>query len=126
MRYCRRNCSRNSCLERHEPGSRTRDAYVLWRNVFVVLDPDLKQAMDVVRCMRAAPCEARRAFVRNPRPVIAEAIGGDAGDAGDALAASLFVETQQYSERVLGRGVWERPALPCCRTIPGSGCPKAL
>ena len=109
--------------ERYERSGRTHNAYVLGRNVFVVLDPDLKQALDVVRKMRSAPREARRAFVRNPRPALSEALGGEAGD---AVAASLFVETQQYSERVLGLGVWERPALPWLQNKAGQWLPEGF
>jgi hypothetical protein len=109
--------------ERYEASGRTHNAYVLGRNVFVVLDPDLKQALDVVRKMRSAPREARRAFIRNPRPVLSEALGGEAAD---AIAASLFVETQQYSERVLGLGVWERPALPWLQNKSGQWLPEGF
>ncbi|MCV0394849.1 MAG: DEAD/DEAH box helicase [Rhizobiaceae bacterium] len=109
-------------LERYEASARTRDAYVLGRNVFVVLDPELKQALDVVRRMRAAPVEARRAFIRNPRPAIAQALG----DAGEALAASLFIETQQYSERILGLGVWEKPTLPWLQSKAGQWLPESF
>lgn len=109
-------------LERYEAGARTRDAYVLGRNVFVVLAPELKEALDVVRRMRAAPAEARRAFVRNPRSAIAQALG----DGGEALTASLFVETQQYSERVLGLGVWQKPTLPWLQSKAGQWLPESF
>lgn len=109
--------------ERYEASGRTHNAYVLGRNVFVVLDPDLKQALDVVRRMRSASREARRAFIRNPRPALSEALGGEAAD---AVAASLFVETQQYSERVLGLGVWERPALPWLQNKAGQWLPEGF
>ncbi|WP_247413531.1 DEAD/DEAH box helicase [Bradyrhizobium sp. 176] len=95
--------------ERFSTSANTRDAYVLGRNTYVVIDPDLKVGLDVVRRMRRAPIEARRAFIRNPRPIIAEALGRD--DA-DAAAVSLFVETKQYSDRVLGLGIWDPPKLP--------------
>lgn len=88
---------------------RSRDAYVLARNTYLVLDPDLQLALDVVRRKRAAPVDHRRAFVRNPRPAIAEALS-DAGR--DTPAVGLFVETVQYSERVLGLGAWEPPQIP--------------
>ena len=51
----------------------------------------------------------RRTFLRNPRPAIATALGRD--DA-DLAAIGLFVETKQYSERVLGLGIWDPPKLP--------------
>ncbi|TKB20422.1 MAG: DEAD/DEAH box helicase [Mesorhizobium sp.] len=109
--------------ERYESSGRTHNAYVLGRNVFVVLDPDLRQALDVVRKMRSAPREARRAFIRNPRPALSEALGREEAD---AVAAALFVETQQYSERVLGLGVWERPALPWLQNKAGQWLPEGF
>ncbi|MFT3937634.1 hypothetical protein [Rhodopseudomonas sp.] len=95
--------------ERFGTSSPTRDAYVLARNTFVVLDPDLKVALDVVRRTRSASPEARREFLRNPRPAIAAALGREDSD---LAAVGLFVETKQYSERVLGLGVWDPPKLP--------------
>jgi hypothetical protein len=81
--------------------SRTRDAYVLGSNTFVVIDPGLKIALDVVRAKRRAPVGEKRAFIRNPRPTIVDALSA----AGQG-AASLFIETKQYSDRVEGLGVW--------------------
>jgi hypothetical protein len=81
--------------------ARAHDAYVLGRNTYVVLDPGLKTALDVVRAKRKAPPEERRAFLRNPRPVIAEALAVAGQD-----TTSLFIETTQYSDRVEGLGVW--------------------
>ena len=50
---------------------------------------------------RKAPPEERRAFLRNPRPAIAEALAVEGQD-----TTSLFIETTQYSDRVEGLGVW--------------------
>jgi superfamily II DNA or RNA helicase len=80
----------------------TRDAYVLGRNTYVVLERELKAALDVVRQKRRVPAEERRAFLRNPRLAIGEALSAAGLD-----ATSLFIETQQYSDRVEGIGVWE-------------------
>ena len=81
--------------------ARAHDAYVLGRNTYVVLDPGLKTALDVVRAKRKAPPEESRAFLRNPRPAIAEALAVAGQD-----TTSLFIETTQYSDRVEGLGVW--------------------
>ena len=81
--------------------ARTHDAYVLGRNTYVVLDPGLKTALDVVHSRRKASPEERRAFLRNPRSAIAEALSAAGQD-----ATSLFIETAQYSDRVEGLGVW--------------------
>lgn len=100
--------------------SRSRDAYVLDRNVFLVLDPSLKTALDVIRRKRAAPKAERTAFLKNPRAEIAAAIGDESGE----TALSLLVETWQYSERVLGLGVWEPPAIPWLMTKSGQWLPE--
>ena len=81
--------------------ARVHDAYVLGRNTYVVLEPGLKTALDVVRAKRKAPSDERRAFLRNPRSAIAEALVAAGQD-----TTSLFIETTQYSDRVEGLGVW--------------------
>jgi superfamily II DNA or RNA helicase len=109
--------------ERFGSSDRTRDAYVLARNTFVILDPDLKVALDVVRKMRKASPEDRRNFLRNPRPAISAALGRD--DA-DLAAVDLFVETKQYSERVLGLGIWDPPKLPWVQKKAGQWAPETF
>ncbi|AMS40140.1 DEAD/DEAH box helicase [Aminobacter aminovorans] len=99
---------------------KSRDAYVLDRNVFLVLDPSLKTALDVIRRKRAAPKAERIAFLKNPRAEIAQALGDESGE----TALSLLVETWQYSERVLGLGVWEPPAIPWLKTKSGQWLPE--
>ncbi|MBB4015712.1 MULTISPECIES: DEAD/DEAH box helicase [Chelatococcus] len=100
--------------------AQSRDAYVLDRNTYLVLDPSLKIALDVVRKKRAAPKAERIAFLKNPRADIAEAIG----DKSHEAAMSLLVETWQYSERVLGLGVWEPPPLPWLKNKAGQWLPE--
>lgn len=103
------------------PGeTQSRDAYVLARNTFLVLDPSLKAALDVIRRKRAAPKEERIAFLKNPRAAIAEAIGDDSGEA----AFSLLVETWQYSARVLGLAIWEPPQIPWLKNEGGQWLPE--
>lgn len=98
----------------------SRDAYVLDRNTYLVLDPSLKTALDVIRRKRAAPKTERIAFLKNPRAEIAKAIGDESGEA----ALSLLVETWQYSERVLGIGVWEPPLIPWLKNKGGQWLPE--
>lgn len=98
----------------------SRDAYVLDRNTYLVLDSSLKAALDVVRKKRAAPKADRIAFLKNPRADIAEAIGDESGE----VAMSLLVETWQYSERVLGLGVWAPPPIPWLKNNAGQWLPE--
>ena len=87
--------------------STTRDAYVLDKNVFLIIPPDLRIALDVVRAKRRAPVAERRAFLRNPRAAIAVAL-----ETTGRQVAPLFVETSQYSDRVEGLGVWTEISMP--------------
>lgn len=66
---------------------------------FARLEQDGKQ-------LKRAPAAQRKAFLQNPRAFIVQALPG----AGEELGM-LFIETKQYSDRVLELGVWERPTL---------------
>ncbi|CDX43769.1 hypothetical protein MPLSOD_60002 [Mesorhizobium sp. SOD10] len=100
--------------------STSRDAYVLDRNTYLVVDPALKSALDVIRTKRSAPREERISFLQNPRIEIARALGDETGE----MAQTLLVETWQYSERILGLGVWEPPAMPWLKNKAGQWLPE--
>lgn len=87
----------------------TRPAYQIRRSAYVLIDEDVRKGLDVVKRMRSASEEEKRAFIRNPRTLIADALGKDGGDPG---VTALFVETKTFSERVTGLGIWEKPKLP--------------
>ena len=103
---------RNFLKQFDQPTAQTNSAYLLRRNTYLLLDPDLRRALDVVKRMRAAPDDQKREFVKNPRTVLARELGIDGGG---ALVTALFVETKQYSDRVIGLGLWEKPLLPWLR-----------
>lgn len=86
-----------------------RQAYPLVRNTYVVIDEPLRQALDVVREKQGASPQQRLSFVKNPRAAIAEALDHK-HDAGKI--AALFVETEQYADRVSGIGLWKPRVLP--------------
>lgn len=90
-----------------DDGANTRNAYVLGRNTYVVIPPDVKIALDVVRAKRRAPRDERRAFLRNPRAAIAAAL-----EQTGRTVAPIFVETAAYSARVEGLGLWNEIVLP--------------
>lgn len=83
-------------------------AYRLRRTTYVLIDPDLRGALRIVKNARSAPDAQKREFVKNPRAAIAKELGLGASD---GLSSALFVETRQYSDRVTGLGLWERPEL---------------
>jgi len=86
-----------------------RGVYTLPGGVYVVLSPPLRQALEVARRVAAGSPAERRSFLREPRAAIRAAIGDEA-DA--AVVDALVVETQLWSERVLGLGLWQPRVLP--------------
>jgi superfamily II DNA or RNA helicase len=109
-------------LEQATKGGPTRDAYVIGKNRYVLIDPALKPALDLVTVKRRAPLEERRAFVRNPKAALAEALNSEARG---VPAASLFIETKNFSDRVEGLGLWERPNLPWLTRTPNQWLPES-
>jgi superfamily II DNA or RNA helicase len=109
-----------SFLEQAMKAGPTRDAYVIGKNRYVLIDPTLKPALDVVKAKRRAPVAERRAFLRNPKAALAEALDSRAGT---VPTASLFIETKNYSDRVEGLGLWERPRLPWLARAPNQWLP---
>lgn len=103
-------------------GGSARDAYQVGRNRFVLIDPALKVALNVLKEKRKGSEEERREFVRNPRAAIAHAL--ESVDER-AVPGQLFVETKHYSDRVEGLGLWERPQLPWLTRRPNAWLPEA-
>jgi len=95
--------------DRWERYAETRAGYVVARNTYVMLDPALRTALDTVRRVRAGSDAERRAFLKTPRAALADALDQDADS--PALSA-LFVETQQFADRVTGIGLWQPKVLP--------------
>jgi|TARA_R110000782_G_scaffold270471_1_gene371564 hypothetical protein len=87
-----------------------RPVYVLQNGEYLFIDPDLRPALDVVRKVQDAPEEQRRSFILNPRKVMREVLGDEQAEAIDL--ENLFIDTEQFSERVAGVDVWRAPVLP--------------
>lgn len=111
-------------LERFSSEPATRHAYVLGRQQFLVVEPDLRKALDVVRMKRRASRAEREEFVRNPRPALTSALAVAAGTGNEIKATALLVETHQYTERVIGLGIWEKPNLPWLKGPAGQWMPE--
>ncbi|MGI1661330.1 DEAD/DEAH box helicase [Palleronia sp. KMU-117] len=101
-----------------------RPAYHLGNNSYLVIDRDSQPVLEEMARVQKAPREERRAFVANPRAFIDPAVTrhlaarGDLDDLDEAgqqemverLAGAGFVESREYSERVTGTKVYEKPA----------------
>ncbi|MER2268726.1 DEAD/DEAH box helicase [Methylobacterium oxalidis] len=107
-------------------------AYRLGHGNFLVVDPSSAPALSVMARMQQAPAPERAAFLRNPRPLITEAVEASLRSSGrldgldavgeeeaiEAAALPLFVETQEYADRVTGVVVFRKPDI---EIGPGSG-----
>ncbi|WP_374944919.1 DEAD/DEAH box helicase [Sphingomonas sp.] len=109
---------------RFRGGDGERRTYLLDDGSLLFVDPQLARALGVVRTAQAGTTEERRAFATAPERHIAAALRAD-GDA-PADAARLFVETQQFSERVAGIDIWRKPVMPWIKPKPGSWLPEAF
>jgi superfamily II DNA or RNA helicase len=86
-----------------------RSCYPVESGYYVVVDEPLRKALTTVKTVRNAEPEARREFARNPRAFIREVLEGEVTD---DLLEGLFSETESYSERVTGLGLWQPKSLP--------------
>jgi hypothetical protein len=108
-------------LDRFLRHPEARDRYVIESGVYVYLDDALKDALSVVRKLQLAEDEIRKKFARAPQLFLKEALHDRYGD--DAVE-HLFIETEQYSERVVGIDLWAPPVLPWIIPDPNDWLPE--
>ncbi len=100
-------------------------AYKTGEKSYLVVDPSARVTLDVMDNMKRAAPEERAEFVKNPKPAITTAIQEDLEKRGaliglndaqvqeaiETATGATFVETREYSERVIGIGKWKRPEI---------------
>lgn len=100
-----------------------RPAYQLGNNSYLVIDRSSAPVLEEMARVQNSDREERRAFVDNPRAFITEAVnrhldtqgafdGLDAADQEElveSVAGPALVESREYSERVTGVTVYQRP-----------------
>ena len=119
---------RGDALRRFQERVRTRRALSAYRvgdGSYLVVDRSAQTALEVMSGKQRANPAEREAFVRNPRGAIAAATAKRLRETGkldglspegeeeaiEAKAGPVFVETVEYSGRVIGRRVYEDPEL---------------
>lgn len=102
-----------------------RPAYKLGAQSYLVVDPAAAPVLKVMTDMQRADPITRAAFIRNPRQRITDAVTDHLRARGkldglspapeqeliEQTAEPAFVETREYSERVIGLTVYEKSAL---------------
>lgn len=110
--------------QRFRAGDGSRRSYLMADGSLLFIDPQLGKALGVVRRAQSGSAEQRRAFAASPQRHIAQALG-EAGEGGEDTC-TLFVETQQFSDRVAGIDVWRKPVLPWIKPKPNSWLPESF
>ena len=111
-------------IDKFRASDRALSAYRLDDCTIVYLDPELKRALEIVHRAQGLDEDSRRKFALSPRRYISEAMP-EGTLANDAVSA-LFIETQQYSERVNGIDIWRKPVLPWIKPKPNSWLPESF
>jgi len=96
-------------------------SYLLPDGVLLFMDPAIARALTVVGDKQRASASERQRFATSPQRTIAETLGEPA-----ERLETLFVETVQYSERVIGIDPWRKPVLPWIKPKPNSWLPERL
>jgi SNF2 family DNA or RNA helicase/HJR/Mrr/RecB family endonuclease len=85
------------------------DRYSLGDNTYVYLEPEVQQALSIVRKVQDAPIETRRDFALNPQRHLKEHLP-------EEVVERLFIVTEEYAERVTGIEEWRARKLPWLKT----------
>ncbi len=99
-----------------------RSSYVLGDNRYVFIEPVVREALAVVKEVQQASPEVRRDFARSPQRYFQERLGERFGE---ATVEAMFVVTQEYSERVVGLGLWVPTVLPWIKRSPNTWRPES-
>jgi SNF2-related domain/Helicase conserved C-terminal domain len=86
-----------------------RPVYTLGKGKYLVLSPPLRRALAEVRRVQSSPIATKRALIASPRAFLREALGTDTDE---TVIESVFRETANYAERVIGLGLWQPRVLP--------------
>jgi superfamily II DNA or RNA helicase len=97
-----------------------RSAYSLGGNTFVYVDPQLRPVLSLVRGVQASDPETRRRFAMSPRTFLRESLP----ELDETQLDGLFIETEQFSERVSGIDTWRKPVLPWIKPSPNTWLPE--
>lgn len=110
----------NSFAERFRGFRASRSRYVAGGGWYVVVDPPLRAALEVVRRKQEAPMRERRDFAKNPYSYLREGLHELSHEGNlmfkesdiEDLVENLFVESASYSERVAELGLWQPKVIP--------------
>ena len=84
--------------------------YVLGSGEYIYIDPSARPAFQSFRKLCDAPSNVRKAFINSPNAVLSEFV--DECEEEEFLINSSFIQTSEFSDRVIGIVHWQPPELP--------------
>ena len=98
-------------------------AYQLGNNTYLVIDRSASPILNEMSRAQNAPREERRAFIKNPRVFVTEAVNRHLSEQGafegldaigqeemvESFAGPVLVESREYSDRVTGTTIYQKP-----------------
>ena len=109
----------NDLLQEFRVQNKVNSTYVIeFRSISFTLIPSVRTALRVVKAKQGAPLEERMAFLMSPSRAITEAYRGE-GDENKRevpIGDTIFFETSEYSDRIVGIGEWIPPQLSYLET----------
>lgn len=107
---------------RFRSGNDIKAAYPLRHGQYVFIDPALRPVLREVRKLQSAPLAERKAFISHPQRILRDRLGSEAAESLDL--ERLFVETEQFSNRVAGVASWSKPVLPWIKPVANHWLPE--
>jgi len=89
----------------------TVSTYVLSSGEYVYIDPSVRSTLSAFKEISISDSGTRNAFLKSPNAALAARIPDGIDDA-ETQVQQVFVETAQFSDRVIGINKWEAPVLP--------------
>ncbi|MET3912102.1 hypothetical protein ABID59_006472 [Bradyrhizobium sp. S3.3.6] len=107
--------------DRFRSSQSARASYLIESGVYVYLDKPLQEAVAIVRNVQRADAATRKRFVQSPQLYLKEGLSESITE--DEIDA-LFIETEQYSARVVDVGIWVPPIIPWIKKEPNDWLPE--
>ncbi|MEO5350358.1 MAG: SNF2-related protein [Magnetococcus sp. YQC-3] len=103
--------------------STCRDRYALGNSDYVYIEPELREALGVVRTIQCADSSSQWAFARHPQTHLKSALKDRVSD---SAIERLFIATDEYSQRVQELAIWQPMVLPWVQPFPNSWLPESF
>ena len=99
--------------------------YLLANGKYVFLEPNLRKVLTAVQKISKSDIEIRKKFLKNPKSIIRGLLEEEYSTTNSQDTEinlieleNIFIETSQFSQRVIGLGLWEKMKLAYLKKEP--------